>query len=340
MQETQVRSLGQEDPPDKGLATHSSILAGRTPWTEETGGLQSTGSQNWVIHTHTCIHAHTRMHTCTHAYTLSLYVKCCPILSGFNPGRRGQSEHQPECTDWDRCRELSGRWATHQTPGPTESTYDGPKSLSTSLHWAASKGDLPCSPLKHSIYPGSHGQTLQVPPAGSWQGRNEWGGFTGAGIWGAHAPLKRGITSHSSCWPTLRNADPVWMYLPGTQESQKIFMWNLQFFNGGNQFGKKKKLSVLTKRKSSVCLWAVVCKIWPEPFWSKWYPASLKQTVLCRTVYSWKEIGISLEIAIFVGHEMVEYPQLYVVPCNITAHPRLKCSGWSFIWLWKCNTGI
>ena len=81
---------------------------------------------------------------------------------------------------------------------------------------------------------------------------------------------------------------------------------------------KKKNWSVLTKQKSSVCRWAVVCKIWPEPFWSKWYPASLKQTVLCRTVYSWKEIGISLEIAIFVGHEMVEYLQLYVVPCNIT----------------------
>ena len=35
MQETQVRSLGQEDPLEKGMATHSSILAWRTPWTEE-----------------------------------------------------------------------------------------------------------------------------------------------------------------------------------------------------------------------------------------------------------------------------------------------------------------
>ena len=41
MQETQVRSLGQEDPLEKGLATHSSILAWRIPWTEEFGGLQS-----------------------------------------------------------------------------------------------------------------------------------------------------------------------------------------------------------------------------------------------------------------------------------------------------------
>ena len=39
MQETQVPSLGQEDPLEKGLATHSSILARRIPWTEEPGGL-------------------------------------------------------------------------------------------------------------------------------------------------------------------------------------------------------------------------------------------------------------------------------------------------------------
>ena len=44
MQETRVRSLGQEDPLDKGMATHSSILACRIPWTEEPGGLQSMGS--------------------------------------------------------------------------------------------------------------------------------------------------------------------------------------------------------------------------------------------------------------------------------------------------------
>ena len=41
MQETQVQSLGQKDPLEKGMATHSSILAWRIPWTEEPGGLQS-----------------------------------------------------------------------------------------------------------------------------------------------------------------------------------------------------------------------------------------------------------------------------------------------------------
>ena len=45
MQETQVRFLGQEDPLEKEMAIHSSILAWEIPWTEEPGGLQSTGSQ-------------------------------------------------------------------------------------------------------------------------------------------------------------------------------------------------------------------------------------------------------------------------------------------------------
>ena len=46
MQETWVRSLGREDPLEKEMATHSSILAWRIPQMEELGGLQSTGSQS------------------------------------------------------------------------------------------------------------------------------------------------------------------------------------------------------------------------------------------------------------------------------------------------------
>ena len=45
VQETWVRFLGQEDPLEKAMATHSSILAWRIPWTEEPDGLQSMGSQ-------------------------------------------------------------------------------------------------------------------------------------------------------------------------------------------------------------------------------------------------------------------------------------------------------
>ena len=46
MRETWVRSLGREDPLEKEMATHSSTLAWRIPWTEELGGLQSMGSQS------------------------------------------------------------------------------------------------------------------------------------------------------------------------------------------------------------------------------------------------------------------------------------------------------
>ena len=45
VEETQVQSLGREDALEKGMATHSSILAWRIPWTDEPGGLQSMGSQ-------------------------------------------------------------------------------------------------------------------------------------------------------------------------------------------------------------------------------------------------------------------------------------------------------
>ena len=49
MQETQVQSLGGEDPLEEGMATHSSILAWEIPWAKEPEGLQSKGSQR-VIH--------------------------------------------------------------------------------------------------------------------------------------------------------------------------------------------------------------------------------------------------------------------------------------------------
>ena len=56
MQETQVRPLGQEDPLEKEMATHSSIVAWKISWTEEPGGLQYMGSQrvghNWAANTY------------------------------------------------------------------------------------------------------------------------------------------------------------------------------------------------------------------------------------------------------------------------------------------------
>ena len=71
VQETQVRSLGQEDPLEKEMATHSSTLARKIPWTEQPGGLQSMGLQrtghDWAINTQ----------------TLTKWSKSCTRLASF-----------------------------------------------------------------------------------------------------------------------------------------------------------------------------------------------------------------------------------------------------------------
>ena len=73
MQETWVLSLGWEDPLEEGMATYSSTLAWRIPWTEEPGGLQSMELQKswiWQSDTHTHTHTHTNPHTHTQKYVL------------------------------------------------------------------------------------------------------------------------------------------------------------------------------------------------------------------------------------------------------------------------------
>ena len=99
MQETWVWFLCQEDPQEKEVATHSSILAWNIPWTEKPGRLQSVGSQrvghSWAhthTHTHTCVcthaHMHTRAHTHTHTHTPTCFPRnhvqsstvCCMFL--------------------------------------------------------------------------------------------------------------------------------------------------------------------------------------------------------------------------------------------------------------------
>ena len=68
MQETQVRSLGQEDPLEEKMATHSSILAGRIPWTEEPGQLQSVVAESW-----------------TQLKRLSMHIACMETMNGDLP---------------------------------------------------------------------------------------------------------------------------------------------------------------------------------------------------------------------------------------------------------------
>ena len=72
MQKTRVQSLGWEDPLEKGMATHSSILTWRIPWTQEPGGLQSMGSQRadtteQLTHTHSASYAWTTFGLSVHA---------------------------------------------------------------------------------------------------------------------------------------------------------------------------------------------------------------------------------------------------------------------------------
>ena len=71
MQETWVPSLVQDDPLEERMATLSSILAWRIPWTEESGGLQSMGLQR-IRHDSACVHTHTHTHTAVVAETVKL----------------------------------------------------------------------------------------------------------------------------------------------------------------------------------------------------------------------------------------------------------------------------
>ena len=64
-QETQAQSLGQEDPLEEGMATHSSVLAGKIPWTEEPGRLKSMRSQS---QTHSADTEHTCRRTSVYMY--------------------------------------------------------------------------------------------------------------------------------------------------------------------------------------------------------------------------------------------------------------------------------
>ena len=70
-----VQSLGQEDPLEQGMATHSSILAWRISWTKQPGELQSIGSQrvghSWsdLVHACACVRTHTHTHSHTHTNT-------------------------------------------------------------------------------------------------------------------------------------------------------------------------------------------------------------------------------------------------------------------------------
>ena len=76
MQETWVQSLGQEDPLEKEMATHSTFPAGMIPWTEEPGGIQSMGLQRVRLHRVTSLSLFTIVQLDTE---LNLLVLTIPI---------------------------------------------------------------------------------------------------------------------------------------------------------------------------------------------------------------------------------------------------------------------
>ena len=127
MQETQVQPLGQEDPLEKEMATHSSILAWRTQWTEEPGGSQRV-RHNWVTK-HSLIQIttflklgktgqwekmHSRVHSCTKMLGDEVYMYMCVciyiyiysmLLCPWNsPGKNiGMGCHSlPQGSSWPR----------------------------------------------------------------------------------------------------------------------------------------------------------------------------------------------------------------------------------------------
>ena len=104
MRETRVQSLGQEDPLEKGMGTHSRIFAWRIPWTEEPGGLQSMESQrvgcDWTTNTHTHTHTHTHTRERGHGEDMTAAVrdwKVCPEEKGSGPFSKAAEWDEAPC---------------------------------------------------------------------------------------------------------------------------------------------------------------------------------------------------------------------------------------------------
>ena len=83
--ETQVRSLGWKDSPEKEMATHSSILAGRIAWTKEPGGLQSMELQrvghDWVTNTYSLIFWHPLIWHLQNPFLWNIFFQTCSCSS-------------------------------------------------------------------------------------------------------------------------------------------------------------------------------------------------------------------------------------------------------------------
>ena len=109
MRETRLQSLCREDPLEKGMTTHSSILAWRIPWTEKPGGLQSIAWQrvghNWTTwaHTHSCV---AESFCCTAEINTALWINCTSVKNKISPMRKNNNAYaysQRPSQVWIKC---------------------------------------------------------------------------------------------------------------------------------------------------------------------------------------------------------------------------------------------
>ena len=123
MQETPVWSLGQEDPLEKEMATHTSIFAWRIPWTEEPGGPQFMGSQrvrhDWVTNTHSGIspsaHVTYPANPAKIGRNIAARLRTFGFISATKPHSFMQRIFHIQKNEWWHCWEGGLNWnAQHQ----------------------------------------------------------------------------------------------------------------------------------------------------------------------------------------------------------------------------------
>ena len=155
MNETQLWSLGQEDPLEEGIAIHSSILVWRIPWTDEPDWLQSMGLQRvrneWATNIHTHTHTHTDMFLPTVATTLaqsyrvwcSVYILSAwhksvdVIMSGYKKCEKGRVP---------KIQALKGKWILLKKTTQNEKVVLCSK-LSCKVHYPSWLGYDDCKEL-------------------------------------------------------------------------------------------------------------------------------------------------------------------------------------------------
>ena len=149
MQQTWAQSLGQEDPLEMEMATHSNILAWRIPWTGEPGGLQSMGlprvRQDWTSNTFLPSVLPRRWACCSSSFIQSI---CLLLASGCADMQEGPAASQEEL--------LVAQLAPSPIPGAAAGGLSGPGRRATALA------------AKHEACPGRSAGLFLQPALGHW----------------------------------------------------------------------------------------------------------------------------------------------------------------------------